>query len=285
MNCRRGHALAVVAVTILAIPAAAAGQAGRREVAAGNQLYEDGRFDEAHEQYLEALREAPDSPIVPFNDGNALYRAEELERAMAAYKHASESEDAAVAAQAWYNLGNTLYRQQQLEPALQAYKEALRRNPADADAKHNLEVTLEQLQQQEQQEQQEQSSDQPPDPEDKDSEEDQRPDQQDQSEQNETDESQPDDEQSEEDQSAEDQDQDQDQNQNEEQDQDQNQNEEQNESEDQTEDTGAEQEQPAPGELSREDAERLLQAVEEDPSQIQRQRRTTAPARAPRRPW
>ncbi len=252
-------------LTMLLLPAIATGQAGRREVAAGNRLYEEGRYDEAHEQYLEALREAPDSPIAPFNDGNALYRTEELERAMAAYTQASESENPVVAAQAWYNLGNTLYRQQQLQPALEAYKEALRRNPADADAKHNLEVTLEQLQQQEQQEQEQQereqqeqeqqSSDQPPDP-DSEGDEEPPPDEQEQQE-----------------------------NENQEQDQSEDQNEDQNAPEDQPASANAAEDQPQPGELSREDAERLLQAVEEDPSQIQRQRRVIAPARPPRRPW
>jgi Ca-activated chloride channel family protein len=263
-------------LTMLLLPAIATGQAGRREVAAGNRLYEEGRYDEAHEQYLEALREAPDSPIAPFNDGNALYRTEELQRAMAAYTQASESEDPVVAAQAWYNLGNTLYRQQQLQPALEAYKEALRRNPADADAKHNLEVTLEQLQQQEQQEQEQQSSDQPPDP-DSEGEEEQRA-EQDPPGENESDEPQPDEEPPPDEQEQQE-------NENQEQDQSGDQNEDQNAPEDQPASANAAEDQPQPGELSREDAERLLQAVEEDPSQIQRQRRVTAPARPPRRPW
>ena len=124
------------------VPALAAAQPGRGAVAAGNRLYDEGRYEEAHEQYLEALRQAPDSTIVPFNDGNALYRTEELERAMESYRQAIDSENPAVEAQAWYNLGNALYKQQQLEPALEAYKEALRRNSADTDAKHNFELTL-----------------------------------------------------------------------------------------------------------------------------------------------
>ena len=42
---------------------------------------------------------------------------------------------------------------------------------------------------------------------------------------------------------------------------------------------------PSSGELSREEAERLLQAINEDPGQIQRKRRNATPARRPRRPW
>lgn len=239
----------------VALPSLAAAQPGRGAVDAGNRLYDEGRYEEAHEQYLEALRQAPDSPIVPFNDGNALYRTEELQRATESYRQAVESGDPAVEAQAWYNLGNALYRQHQLEPALEAYKEALRRNPADTDAKHNVEVTLEQLQRQQQR-----PDDQP---DDNDEGQDQRA-QQDQQDPQQSDQEQDREQQDQpEDQAPQDQQHDQPQAQQQE---------------------NAEQ-QPPPGALSREEAERLLQAIDEDPSQIQRQRQTTAPARPPRRPW
>ena len=228
----------------IGLPSLAAAQPGRGAVDAGNRLYDEGRYEEAHEQYLEALREAPDSPIVPFNDGNALYRTEELQRATESYRQAVESGDPAVEAQAWYNLGNALYRQQQLEPALEAYKEALRRNPADTDAKHNFEVALEQLQQQ------------PPD------------DQQDGSDEGQDQQDQQDPQPSE-------------------QEQDQGQQDQPEDREDQPQEQQQEnaEQQPPPGALSREEAERLLQAIDEDSSQIQRQRQTTAPTRPPRRPW
>lgn len=235
----------------LALPSIAAAQPGRGAVDAGNRLYDEGRYEEAHEQYLEALRQAPDSPIVPFNDGNALYRTEELQRAMESYRRAVESGDPAIEAQAWYNLGNALYKQQQLEPALEAYKEALRRNPADTDAKHNFEVTLEQQQQQQESDDQQDENDEGRDQQD------QQDPQQSEQEQNQEQQDQP------EDQEPPEQQQDQPQEQQQE---------------------NAEQP-PPPGALSREEAERLLQAIDEDPSQIQRQRQTTAPARPPRRPW
>ena len=249
---RRPLRLAGVAVlACLALPSIAAAQPGRGAVDAGNRLYDEGRFAEAHEQYLEALREAPDSPIVPFNDGNALYRTEEHQRAVESYRQAVESGAPAVEAQAWYNLGNALYKQQQLEPALEAYKEALRRDPDDTDAKHNVEVTLEQLQQQQQQQESDDQQD----------ENDEGQDQQDPQQSEQEEEQEPDQEQQDQPEDQEQQDQPQEQQQ-----------------------ENAEQ-LPQPGELSREEAERLLQAINEDPSQIQRQRRTTRPARSPRRPW
>ncbi len=255
-------------------PALAAAQPGRSAVEAGNRLYVEGRFEEAHEQYLEALRAAPDSPIVPFNNGNALYRTEEFQRAMEAYRQAAESGDPAVEAQAWYNLGNALYRQQQLQPALEAYKQALRRNPTDVDAKHNLEMTLEQIQQQQQQQQPSDRQEQQNDDENQENQSEQQEQQQEQQNEEQQEQNQQNEEQQNEEQQNEEQ-------------QEQNQQNQQNE-EQPPNPSGEEPQtepQPQPGELSREDAERLLEAIDEDPDQIQRRRRTTAPTRPPRRPW
>ena len=269
-------AAGLAGMAALLLPALAAAQAGRSEVEAGNRLYAEGRFEEAHEQYLEALRAAPDSPVVPFNNGNALYRTDEFQRAMEAYQAAAESGDPAVEAQAWYNLGNALYRQQQLQPALEAYKQALRRNPADVDAKHNLELTLEQMQEQQQQQQQSSDQDENDDENRQDQEnqpQEQPPDEQEQQEQ-EQQQNQPEQDEQEQQQQPEQQRQ-----------QDQQQQQDQQEQGQEDPPQSGEEPQPQPGELSREDAERLLEAIDEDPDQIQRRRRTTAPVRPPRRPW
>ena len=131
---------------LLLVPQTLSGQAGREATNEGNRLYEEGRFQEAHERYLEALREAPDSPVIRFNDGNALYQSREFDQALAAYADAVESGDPGLLSDAWYNIGNVLYRRQQLEESLEAYKQALRLAPGDIDAKHNLERVLEQMQ-------------------------------------------------------------------------------------------------------------------------------------------
>lgn len=150
-----GWAVACVAAAgALGVPASHGfAQEGRQEVEAGNRLYEEGRWSEAHAQYLEALKKAPGLPLARFNEGNALYRSQEFQRAMEAYMEALENGDPEWRNQAWYNLGNALVRQQQPGAAAEAYKEALRLDPADADAKHNLEMALMQLEQQQQQQQ------------------------------------------------------------------------------------------------------------------------------------
>lgn len=260
----------VLAVVVVGLPSFSVAQAGRADVQEGNRLYREGRYDEAHVKYLDGLRAAPDSPVIRFNDANALYQSDDFERAVDAYRAALEAADPALQAQAWYNLGNALYRQQQVEGALEAYKEALRRNPGDTDAKHNLEVALEQLQQQEQQQQQrrQQQSD---DFEDQDQQNQDRPqsgqDGQEQASESRRPREEPP-EENPEDQPGQD-----------------GQEERQSTGPQPEPETGEGDAHPQPGQMSREEAERLLQAITEDPGRIQRQRRSAEPGRRTRRPW
>ncbi len=267
--------LAVTVMTVLGLPSSSGAQAGRADVREGNRLYREGRYEEAHEQYLEALRAAPESPLIRFNDANALYQFDEFARAVDAYRGAIEAADPVLEARAWYNLGNALYRQQQVEGALDAYKEALRRNPDDTDAKHNLEVALEQLQRQQQQERQNQDPQQQEQPEDSDPEQDEREadaDGQDPSPESQQSAEQPPGERPPEESPEGGRDERREEGR-------------QPAGDPSDRETGEAEGEPQPGEMSREEAERLLQAITEDPGQIRRQHRSADPGRRTRRPW
>jgi len=248
---RVGIALLGGVAILLAAPPGARAQAGRAKVAEGNRLYESGRFDEAHQKYLEALRENPESPLIRFNNGNALYQSKDFQQALEAYQQAIASGDPDLASAAWYNLGNTLYRSEQLEPSLEAYKQALRLDPDDQDAKHNLERVLEKMKEQEQQQNQ-QNQDQ------------QNQDQQDQNQ----------DQQNQQNQDQQDQQQDQPQDQQQDQPQDQQQDQQPQQAEGQ----------PRPGEMTKEEAQRLLDAVQEDPGDVNR-KPAVARGRKPKKVW
>ena len=233
--------LAVVAALLACVPESGHAQAGRSQVQEGNRLYEEGLFPEAHEKYLEGLAAVPESGLIRFNDGNALYKGEDYQRAVEAYQRAIETGDPALVGSAWYNLGNAFYRQQQLEESLEAYKQALRLRPADVDAKHNLERVLEQMQQQgQQQEDGEQNQDEQ--------------DQQDQAQQ-------------------------QDQEQDQEQEQDG-----QQQPEEQEPQAGEGEPRQEPGQMTPEEAQRLLEAIEEDPEDVDR-KRAPATGRRPLKAW
>lgn len=125
-----------------------------RRVEEGNRHFDQAEFDAALEKYREAQTDRPDAPELHFNVGDALYKQGAVQEAMAAFQKAVESGDPDLAASAYYNVGNAAYRQQLYDLAVDAYEKSLELNPDDRDAKVNLEMALEKLQQQEQQQQQ-----------------------------------------------------------------------------------------------------------------------------------
>jgi Ca-activated chloride channel family protein len=108
----------------------------------GNRLAQQGRYNEALEAYQSARIERPDVPGVIYNMGNAYHLKGAFDSAAAEYQNALAPHDNALSAEAQYNLGNTLFRMREYQPAVEAYKQALLKNPSDLDAKHNLELAL-----------------------------------------------------------------------------------------------------------------------------------------------
>ncbi|MFQ5738410.1 MAG: tetratricopeptide repeat protein [Acidobacteriota bacterium] len=122
-------------------------QPARKDVAAGNKFFQQGKFDEAQRQYEQALREDPDSAGIRFNVGDALFKKKSFQEASKSFLDAVQSEDAELKSKAFYNLGNSLFRQGKLAQSILAYQRALRILPHDPDAKYNLEFAQEKLKQ------------------------------------------------------------------------------------------------------------------------------------------
>lgn len=121
----------------------------------------------------EVFREQhPGDPRPLYNLGNLYHIKGDFPQAEEFLRAAAPGWDGQEAAHAHYNLGNTLYRAGRLEEAREAYLEALRRDPDDADAKYNLELTqrmidaVAQQQQQQQQQQDQQGRENPQDSQD-----------------------------------------------------------------------------------------------------------------------
>ena len=136
------------------------GQKGRSEVEKGNRQFHAGEYEKARESYRKALEKVPGSSVATFNLGDSEYRLDEFSGAEKSFLEAIESGNRELLAQAHYNLANSLFKQGQIEESIEGYKQALRLNPVDRAAKHNLEFALKQQQEQEKQQQpnQDQSS-------------------------------------------------------------------------------------------------------------------------------
>jgi Ca-activated chloride channel family protein len=150
---RLSPALGAVLAAVLA-GACGGADSLRDKNAAANDLFAAGDFQAALEAYDTLLAERPDVSELAFNAGNTLHRLGEFERAIAETRRALPPTTTDLGADTLYSLGNHLYALDRLEEAYEAYRNALLLDPADADAKHNLELTLLRLQNQQPEDQQ-----------------------------------------------------------------------------------------------------------------------------------
>ncbi len=131
-----------------------------------DRLYHDGKYAEAADVYEDVYLQQPNDQVAGFNLGTARYKADDHQTAVATLQGAAASNDTTLSAKASYNLGNAHYRLGQWQEAAKAYRQSLRYDPDDPDAKHNLELVLRKMQEAQQQSSQPSPQDQqqqPPD--------------------------------------------------------------------------------------------------------------------------
>ncbi len=213
----------------------------------GNKLYASGSYEEAEKKYAEAESLNTELTQALFNKADALYKKGDLENAAKLFKDiAASATDKDSQSAAYHNLGNTLMKTENYSGSVNAYKEALRRNPSDEDTRYNLSYALQKLKEQQEQQQQDKNQDQE---QNKDKEEEKQQDQQDQEENK--------------DGKNEDQDQDQDEKKQDDGNNKGDEDEKENQPEGSKPETGDDKrEQQTPGKMSKEDAERLLKALQ-----------------------
>ena len=201
----------------------------RKVIRQGVKDYQNGNYSDAEVQFRKASDLNHESFEAEFNTGSALYSQEKYEETVKQYEPlVKTSSDPEILSQVWHNIGNSLLESEQYESSIEAYKNSLRLNPDDSDTKYNLAYAKEKLKEQEQQDNQDQE-------------------QQDQKEQEQ---------------------QDQDQKEQEEQDQKEQEQQDQEQQDQEQQDQEQEQQQPRPQEISKEDAERMLNAIQQQEKDV-----------------
>ncbi len=133
-------------------------QKDNKLVKKGNEAYNNGQFDVAADNYKKAIEQNRENLPAQYNLGNALYKNKLPDNAVAAYDAAIQLGKLPLdKAGAFYNKGVVLQNNKKLAECIDAYKDALRLNPADEDARLNLQKAL--LQQKQQQQQQQEKDD------------------------------------------------------------------------------------------------------------------------------
>jgi Ca-activated chloride channel family protein len=130
-------------------------QTDRKLIRKGNSDYKDGNYPQAEVEYRKALEKDTLSFRADYNLGNALYRQKQYDAAAERYTGlAVREKDKQKLSRFYYNLGNAMYEKQKYKESIEAYKNALRNNPGDMDTKHNLQLALKMLNDKKQQQNQ-----------------------------------------------------------------------------------------------------------------------------------
>ena len=125
----------------------------------GHEPYLSGDYPVALEAYQLAQERSSETGEPFYNSGNVLYRMGEYESSVEDFDESLKLADGELRSSGFFNRGNALFQRQQYRQAVEAYQEVLRMDPDDQDAKHNLELALNQMPPEEKEEQEQQQED------------------------------------------------------------------------------------------------------------------------------
>jgi Ca-activated chloride channel homolog len=123
-----------------------------------DELYRQGRYEEAKEAYTRDDMDHPKDTRFRYNRGCAAFQNGQYEEAAAAFSSVMKrTDDAEMRFKAAFNLGNTAFKQGDFASAAMYYKQSLAHQSSSEDARYNLELSLRSLEKEKQKEKQEPS--------------------------------------------------------------------------------------------------------------------------------
>lgn len=250
--------IATLILLMLACALSVSAQQERKFIREGNGLFNGQDFEKAEVEYRKAIDKKALSFEGGFNLGDALYKQKKYEEALQQFSSmAKEEKDKERLGELYHNIGNTLLAMEKTEESIEAYKESLRNRPGSAETKYNLEYARNK-----QQQQQDQDKDNQDNKDNQDQKDQQNKDNQDQN----KDQNQDQKDQDQKDQNKDQQDKDQQNKDQQDQNKDQNQDNKDNQDK---QDQQQQQPQEQQGKISKEDAARLLEALQNDEKNVQ----------------
>lgn len=128
-------------------------QQEKRYIKKGNELYQQQKYKEAEASYRKSFGKKSEQLEGNFNLGDALYKQKKFPEAVEKFTKIAEGAkgNKTVAAQAYHNLGNSFLENKKLEESIGAYKKSLMNNPKDDATRYNLAYAQEMLKKQQQQ--------------------------------------------------------------------------------------------------------------------------------------
>jgi Ca-activated chloride channel homolog len=139
------------------LPARVWAQDENAAIREGNKLYKERQYEKALPAYQKAIEQNPNNSTARYNLANARYRTGNLPDAEKSFDELIEkTNEKTFKEKGYYNKGVSLTKQKKLLESIEAYKNALKLDPADEDARFNLQKALIELKKQQPQEQKQQ---------------------------------------------------------------------------------------------------------------------------------
>ena len=111
-----------------------------------DELYGQGRFAEAAQGYANRDMDNPKDIRYRYNRGCADYQASDFKGAMAAFSSVlKRTDDPQTRVKAAFNLGNAAFKQKDFASAKAYYQQVIQLDPANENARFNLELALREL--------------------------------------------------------------------------------------------------------------------------------------------
>jgi tetratricopeptide (TPR) repeat protein len=115
-------------------------QKERKFIRKGNGLFENKNFQDSENEYRKALDKDVASFEAAFNLGDALYKQKKYDEALEQFQAlASKETDPQRLGILHHNIGNTLLVNKKIDESIEAYKQSLRHFPDSKETKYNLE--------------------------------------------------------------------------------------------------------------------------------------------------
>ncbi len=129
----------------LLVPAFTFAQSTRKYINKGVDQYKAGKMSDAEVNFKKGIEKAPKNYTAHFNLGDAYYKQKKYDDAIKSYQQAlTESKTNVEKANVYHNIGNALLKDKKIDKSIDAYKQALKLNPDDPSTKYNLSYALKQ---------------------------------------------------------------------------------------------------------------------------------------------
>ncbi len=147
----------LVLLSCLLVSISVSAQSDRSLIRDGNAAYKEKKYTEAEKDYKASIDKNPKTYAGNFNLGNSLYKQKKYEDAAKQYMQSIGVDgDKASQSAGYYNLGNAYLKGEKYQESVDAYKMALRLNAKDENARYNLAYALAKLRQKQEQDKKDQ---------------------------------------------------------------------------------------------------------------------------------